>query len=126
MFYGAHFLIYTRDAEGDRAFFRDVLEFPYVDAGGGWLVFGLPPAELGVHPADGTFVQQHADHDMLGCVFYLMCKDLKTCMETLRRKGVACTAVQQAEWGFSTSLQLPSGGRIGLYQPTHASPIEKP
>ena len=123
MINGAHFLLYSEDAEADRTFFRDVLEFKGVDAGGGWLIFALPPAELGVHPSDGAFVQKHAEHDMLGCVFYLMCSDLQECMDSLRAKGVECSPVTTAEWGSATSLKLPSGGRIGLYQPTHPTAI---
>jgi hypothetical protein len=125
MITGSHFLIYSRDPDADRAFFRDVLRFGWVDAGGGWLIFALPPAELAVHPADGDFTQRHADHDMLGCVLYLMCGDLTSCIKSLQGKGVECSPIQEAEWGFSTAVKLPSGGRIGLYQPTHATAIDR-
>jgi catechol 2,3-dioxygenase-like lactoylglutathione lyase family enzyme len=116
---GAHFLLYTTDADADRAFFRDVLGFRAVDAGGGWLILGLPPAELGVHPGDGNFAQQHANHSMLGAVLYLMCDDLRATIAELGAKGVRCSEVDEAEWGRKTTITLPSGGEIGLYQPLH-------
>jgi len=116
---GAHWLIYSKDPDADRAFFRDVLGFPAVDAGGGWLIFALPPSELAVHPAETTFVQRHAEHDLLGAVLYLMCDEVGLVVKTLETRGVSCTAVAEAEWGLYTILQLPSGGKIGLYQPTH-------
>jgi catechol 2,3-dioxygenase-like lactoylglutathione lyase family enzyme len=123
MITGAHFLLYTTDADADRAFFRDALGFRAVDAGGGWLILGLPPAELGVHPGDGNFTQSHANHSMLGAVFYLMCDDLSATMAELAGKGVRCTEVEQAPWGSKTTFALPSGGEIGLYQPRHPTAI---
>jgi catechol 2,3-dioxygenase-like lactoylglutathione lyase family enzyme len=119
MINGAHILLYSRDAEADRAFFGDVLGFRSVDAGGGWLIFALPPAELALHPGDGRFVQEHAGTDLLGAVVYLMCDDVKKVVETLAAQGIACTPVEQAEWGLATSVPLPSGGAVGLYQPMH-------
>jgi hypothetical protein len=124
MIAGAHFLPYSKDPEADRAFFKTVLEFPSVDLGKGWLIFGLPPAELAVHPGDGKFVQMHAEHSMLGGLLYLMCDDLSSEIELLKSKGVACAKPVEAEWGISTSVQLPSGGEIGLYQPAHPTMIE--
>jgi hypothetical protein len=123
MITGAHFLLYSSDAEADRAFLRDVLRFPAVDAGGGWLIFGLPPAELGVHPANGPFSQTHGEHDLLGCVLYLMCDDLGSSMKALQAKGGSCTEIEEAEWGLKTTVRLPSGGEIGLYQPAHPTAI---
>jgi catechol 2,3-dioxygenase-like lactoylglutathione lyase family enzyme len=123
MIYGAHFLLYSSDPEADRAFLRDVLGFRSVDAGHGWLIFALPPAELAVHPAEGTFVQRHADHDLLGAVLYLMCDDVHAVVRDLRAKKVACSEIVVAEWGLSTTVPLPSGGRLGLYQPTHPTAI---
>ena len=116
---GAHILLYSKDADADRAFFRDILQFRAVDAGRGWLIFALPPAELTVHPDGGEFVQSHADHSMLGAVVYLMCDDLLETIGTLEAKGVSCTEVSQAPWGMKTTIRLPSGGEIGLYQPSH-------
>jgi hypothetical protein len=124
MITGAHFLIYSPDPERDRAFFRDVLQLPSVDAGGGWLIFALPPAELGVHPSDGEFVQRHADFDLLGAVLYLTCADIHTELRALEAKHVRCTPVSKAEWGLFTIVELPSGGRVGLYQPTHRTAFE--
>jgi predicted enzyme related to lactoylglutathione lyase len=124
MITGAHFLLYSDDPSADRAFFRDVLGFRAVDAGEGWLIFALPAAEMGVHPANGTFVQRHADHDLQGMLLYLMCDDLPASMAELRVRGVHCTAVQEAEWGRATTIPLPSGGAIGLYQPTHPTALD--
>jgi len=123
MITGAHFLLYSKDSDGDRAFLREVLGFRFVELGGSWLIFALPPAELAVHPATENFVQQHADHPLLGAILYLMCDDLKAFMKGLEDKGVRCSPVQEANWGSSTSFRLPSGGEIGLYQPTHATAI---
>src|SRR6185369_9721238 len=82
MIIGAHFLLYSKDPEADRAFFRDVLQFRAVDVGQGWLIFALPPAELGIHPSNGEFVQAHAEHPILGAVLYLMCDDLLAFVQT--------------------------------------------
>jgi hypothetical protein len=124
MIAGAHFLLYSKDPEADRAFLKTVVEFPWVDLGDGWLIFALPPAELAVHPGDGEFVQMHAEHPMLGGVLYLICDDLSSVVASLKSKGVACANPVEAEWGISTSIRLPSGGEIGLYQPAHATMIE--
>jgi hypothetical protein len=123
MINGVHFLLYSKNAEADRAFVRDVLGFKAVDVGGGWLIFGLPPAEMGVHPGDGQFVQQHAEHSLLGAVMYLMCDDLRATVSELRAKKVECSETFEAEWGITTTVPLPSGGRVGLYQPKHATAI---
>ena len=124
MIAGAHFLLYSKDPEADRAFFKTVLEFPSVDLGDGWLIFALPPAELAVHPGDGEFVQTPAEHPILGGLLYLMCDDLGSVIGLLGSKGVACANPVEAEWGISTSVRLPSGGEIGVYQPTHRTMIE--
>src|SRR5688500_18616931 len=99
MISGAHFLLYSPDPDRDRAFFRDVLRFKSVDAGGGWLIFRLPPAELGVHPSEGSFVQRHADHDLAGTVLYLICDDIRAAVNMLEAKHVRCTPISEAEWG---------------------------
>jgi hypothetical protein len=124
MIAGAHFLLYSKHPEADRAFFKTVLEFLSVDLGDGWLIFALPPAELAVHSGDGEFVQMHAEHSMLGGLLYLMCDDLGSVIGLLKSKGVTCANPVEAEWGISTSVRLPSGGEIGLYQPTHRTMIE--
>ncbi len=123
MITGAHFLLYSTDPEADRAFFRDVLKFRFVDDGGGWLIFALPPSEIGVHPGDGSFVQSHGDHRLAGVVLYLMCDDLHSVVQSLEAKKVTCTPPTQEEWGIQTSLRLPGGSELGLYQPTHRTAI---
>lgn len=112
MITGAHVMIASKDAGADRAFLRDVLEIPCIDSGGGWLIFRLPPSELGVHPAD-----HKADTEL-----YLVCEKLDETMARLREKGVTCGDVVIAQWGRATSVPLPSGGRLGLYEAYHARP----
>jgi len=109
---GAHVVIYSTDAEADRAFFRDVLKYPSVDAGHGWLIFALPAAEAAFHPADAN-----GRHEL-----YLMCDDVKAEIEALRAKGVQCAPVAEERWGSLTKVRLPGGGEIGLYQPKHPRP----
>ncbi len=116
MITGAHMIVYSKDAEADRAFFRDVLGFASVDAGHGWLIFALPPAEAAFHPVgEPTEADQHE--------LYLMCDDLKAEMAALAAKGVACSEVQEARWGSITRITLPGGGRLGLYQPKHPTAL---
>jgi catechol 2,3-dioxygenase-like lactoylglutathione lyase family enzyme len=123
MITGAHVLLYTTDPDADRGFFRDVLGFRSVDAGHGWLIFALPPSELAVHPGDGAFVQRHGDEAMLGAILYLMCDDVAETVRSLEAKGVKCTPLVEERWGIRTTLRLPSGGEVGLYQPTHPTAI---
>jgi hypothetical protein len=123
MITGAHFLLYSVDADADRRFLRDTFGFTAVDVGGGWLIFGLPPAELAVHPAEVNFVQSHGSFDLLGCVMYLMCDDIGQEMERLRARDVSCSPTEEADWGISTTVPLPSGGRIGLYEPRHQTAL---
>jgi hypothetical protein len=124
MIRGAHFLIYSKDPEADRVFFRDVLQLRSVDLGHNWLIFAMPPTELAVHPADDNFVQKHAEHELLGSVLYLMCDDLDETMQLLKAKNIKCSPVEKARWGAFTILRLPSGGSIGLYQPSHQTAID--
>jgi catechol 2,3-dioxygenase-like lactoylglutathione lyase family enzyme len=112
MINGAHAIIYSKDAEADRAFLKDVLGFRSVDVGGGWLIFALPPAELACHPAE-----ENNQHEI-----FLMCEDLKATMAALDAKGIQCTDVQELPWGVLTKIRLPGGGELGLYQPKHARP----
>jgi catechol 2,3-dioxygenase-like lactoylglutathione lyase family enzyme len=115
MITGVHAIIFTTDAERDRAFFHDVLEFPSVDAGGGWLIFALPPAELAAHPAE-----EGGQHEL-----YLMCDDVHATVAELKAKGVDfARAISDEGFGLETAIRLPSGGDLGLYQPKHASPLE--
>jgi hypothetical protein len=113
MISGAHIIIYSRDADADRAFIRDVLEYPHVDAGGGWLIFKLPPAEVAVHPAETP------SHEL-----YLMCDDVSATVESLAARGVACGPVSDQGWGLLTSIRLPGGGDVGLYEPRHPRATE--
>jgi catechol 2,3-dioxygenase-like lactoylglutathione lyase family enzyme len=113
MISGAHMIVYSKDAEADRAFFRDVLGFASVDAGHGWLIFAMPPAEAAFHPSDDNDVHE----------LYFMCEDLKAEMAALAEKGVRCSDVQEARWGSITKIQLPGGGKVGLYQPKHPTAI---
>ena len=87
--------------------------------GRGWLIFKLPPAEMALHPTNGGFAQRHAGHEILGAVLYLMCDDLKATLASLDSKHVKHTEVEQAPWGIKTTIELPSGGELGLYQPAH-------
>ncbi len=123
MITGAHFLLYSTDPEADRAFFRDVLEFQSIDIGGGWLIFAMPPAEAAIHPADGDSAQRHAGHDLLRAVLYLMCDNLDALIASLKARNVQCTEVERERWGIRTTIPLPSGGEIGLYQPTHPTAL---
>ncbi|MFI6150733.1 VOC family protein [Streptomyces sp. NPDC051109] len=110
MISGAHVILYSQDAEADRAFIRDVLGFPGIDAGGGWLIFKLPPSEVAVHPADGP-----PRHE-----FYLMCDDLDSQLDEFRAKGVEITRpVSEQRWGKMTAVRLPSGAELPLYEPLH-------
>jgi catechol 2,3-dioxygenase-like lactoylglutathione lyase family enzyme len=111
---GVHAIIFTRDAEGVRAFFRDVLELPSVDAGGGWLIFALPPAELAAHPAE-----EDGRHEL-----YLMCDDIRATVAELRAKGVDVSdEISDEGFGLMTSLALPGGAELALYEPRHATPL---
>lgn len=123
MITGAHVLLYSTDPEADRVFLRDVLEFPAVDAGGGWLIFALPPAEVAVHPTEGGTPIVHAEHELLGAVLYLMCDDLPEQIAVLKARQVRCTEVNEEPWGIRTTMRLPSGGQIGLYQPRHPTAL---
>jgi catechol 2,3-dioxygenase-like lactoylglutathione lyase family enzyme len=114
MIHGAHVVIYSENAEADREFFRDVLGFQSVDAGHGWLIFALPPAEVAFHPAD-----ENAGHE-----FYLMCDDLKAEMASLEKRSVRFSAVDEARWGCFTKMRLPGGGTVGLYQPKHPTALD--
>jgi catechol 2,3-dioxygenase-like lactoylglutathione lyase family enzyme len=113
MIFGAHVIIYSTDAAADRAFFRDILAYPSVDAGNDWLIFALPPAEVAVHPAD-----HGGGHEL-----YLMCDDLPGEMQRLAGQGVLCSEVEEARWGSVTMIRLPGGGAVGLYQPKHPTAL---
>src|SRR5580692_8487140 len=114
MISGAHVIVYSKNAEADRDFLRDVLGFKSVDAGHGWLIFALPPAEIAVHPAGGDAGKQE---------FYLMCDDLAAEIAALKAKGVECSQVHNERWGSVTKIRLPSGSEVGLYQPKHPTAL---
>jgi len=116
MIIGAHSILYSKHPEADRAFLRDVLALPNVDVGHGWLIFGLPPAEVAVHPAQKNNVHE----------FYLMCDDVTAFIAEMKERGVACGPVQNQGWGMLTEVKLPGGGRLGVYQPRHARPKAMP
>jgi len=112
MINGAHSIIYSTNPEADRAFLRDVLKLPNVDVGHGWLIFGLPPAEVAVHPSDKNNVHE----------FYLMCDDVEALITEMNKNNVSCTPLQNLGWGLLTQITLPGGGKLGIYQPRHARP----
>jgi glyoxalase/bleomycin resistance protein/dioxygenase superfamily protein len=122
---GAHVVLYSSDPEADRVFFRDVLGFRFVDDGGGWLIFALPPSEVAVHPLseNGPAPVMDTGHKLLAATLHLMCEDLPSLMKSLKTKNVGCTEPSKQPWGTSTTVRLPSGGSIGLYQPTHKTPL---
>ena len=123
MINGAHFLLYSKDSEADRDFLRDVLQFRSVDAGRGWLIFRLPPAEVAVHPASEDSPPD-AEGAVAGAALYLMCDDLSSTMKDLRAKNVKFSPVEEAQWGTVTTFRLPSGASIGLYQPKHPTALK--
>ena len=108
-------ILYSKDADADRAFLREVLGFSSVDAGHGWLIFALPPGEVAVHPAD-----ENNRHEL-----YFMCDDLKAEIAALKAKGVECSKVHQERWGSITNIRLPGGGQVGLYQPKHPMAVTR-
>lgn len=112
MIIGAHSIVYSMSPEADRAFLRDVLKLPNVDVGDGWLIFGLPPAEVAVHPSHKNDVHE----------FYLMCDDVEAFMASMQKANIVCGPVQNQGWGLLTQVRLPGGGHLGVYQPRHGRP----
>src|SRR5262245_50496234 len=112
MLTGAHSIIYSTNAEADRAFLRDVLGLPNVDVGHGWLIFGLPPAEVAVHPSERNNVHE----------LYFMCEDIEALVTRMKARLVECEPVKDQGWGLLTHITLPGGGKIGVYQPRHSRP----
>ena len=115
MIIGAHSILYSTNADADRAFLRDVLGFDGVDAGGGWLIFALPPGEVAVHPSEGE------EHNEL----YLMCDDIESEVARLKEQGTECDAINDQGWGRLTYIRLPSGAQLGMYEPRHPMAIRK-
>ena len=116
MIFGAHVIIYSKDADADRAFLRETLGFRHVDAGHGWLIFALPPAEVAVHPAE-----ENGRHEL-----YFLCEDLEAEIKALAKKGVRCAEVRNESWGSVTRFVLPGGGEVGLYEPRHPTAVGRP
>lgn len=112
MINGAHVIIYSKDAEADKVFFRDVLKLKHVDVGHGWLIFALPPSELAVHPAEAN-----SHHEL-----YLMTEDIHEFIKRMEQQGYSCSKAQEQPWGILTEVTLPGGGKIGVYQPKHERP----
>ena len=113
MIIGAHSIIYSTNPDSDRKFLRDVLKLPNVDVGEGWLIFGLPPAEVAVHPSDENNLHE----------FYLMCDDIHRTMAELEKKGVEFVRPPEDQgWGIVTAIRMPGGGQMGLYEPRHERP----
>ncbi len=113
MIHGAHAIIYSRQPELDRAFLRDVIGLPHVDVGDGWLIFGMPPSEVAVHPSEENDVHE----------LYFMCDNVEAFITAMNEQGVDCSRIQDLGWGRLTNVKLPSGGKIGVYQPRHARPV---
>lgn len=116
MIIGSHSIIYSKKPEADRAFLRDVLKLTSVDVGEGWLIFGLPPSEVAVHPSNKNDVHE----------FYLMCDDVEGFVAQMKEHKIACDPVQNQGWGLLTLVKLPGGGRLGVYQPRHGRPESMP
>jgi hypothetical protein len=112
MIIGAHSILYSVDPAADRAFLRDVLGLTHVDVGDGWLIFGLPPAEVAVHPSE-----RNGPHEL-----YLLCDDVSAFVTHMEKQGFACGPVLNRGWGLLTEVTLPGGGKLGVYQPRHARP----
>jgi hypothetical protein len=112
MINGAHVIIYSKDAEADKSFIKDILKFQFVDVNKGWLIFKLPPSEVAVHPSDENDLHE----------FYLMTDNLDSEIKAFKKAGVVCDSVTQQSWGRSTRMKLPGGGSLGLYEPRHARP----
>jgi len=112
MITGAHSIIYSSDPDADRDFFKNVLQFPNVDIGHGWLIFELPPAELAIHPSTENGLHE----------FYLICDNIHLFLEEMARHKIICTALENQRWGILTYVTLPGGGKLGVYEPRHARP----
>jgi catechol 2,3-dioxygenase-like lactoylglutathione lyase family enzyme len=115
MIIGAHVVLYSKDADADRAFFRDILGLKSVDAGRGWLIFALPPAEAAFHPSESN-----GPHEL-----FFMCDDLAAEMSALAKKNVAFSEIQEARWGSIVKMKLPGGGHVSLYQPKHPTALDQ-
>jgi hypothetical protein len=111
MINGAHVIVYSDKPEEDREFFLNVLKFPHINVGGDWLIFGLPPSEAAFHPGKNNV------HEL-----YLMCDDVKAFINDMKAKEISCSPIHEERWGSLTTVTLPGGGKIGVYQPKHGRP----
>jgi len=112
MITGAHSIIYSSDSKADLNFFKNILKFPNIDAGRGWLIFGLPPSEIAIHPANENGLHE----------FYLLCDDINAFVKDMAEHHVICSTIENQRWGLLTHLTLPGGGKLGVYEPRHARP----
>jgi hypothetical protein len=112
MITGAHSIIYSSDSKADMEFFKNVLKFPNVDVGNGWLIFGLPPSEVAIHPSNESGLQE----------LYLLCDDIHAFVNEMAGRHIICSSIENQRWGSVTQLTLPGGGNIGVYEPKHARP----
>ena len=112
MITGAHTILYSSDPEADKEFFKNILKFPNVDVGHGWLIFGLPPSEIAVHPANESGQLE----------FYLLCDDVHAFVEEMGAQNINCSEIRAQRWGLITQLTLPGGAKLGVYEPRHARP----
>jgi hypothetical protein len=116
MITGAHSIIYSTNPDADGAFLRDVIKLPYVDVGSGWLIFGLPPSEIAIHPSDKNDVHE----------FYLICANIDEFVDGVKKHNITCSPIKEEGWGRLIQLTLPGGGKLGVYQPRHARPKHRP
>jgi hypothetical protein len=116
MITGAHAILYSRDADADRDFLRNVLKLSHIDVGHGWLIFALPPSEVAVHPTEGE-----TSHEL-----YLLCEDINAFVKEMSARGIACSPIENPRWGLVTNVTTPGGGKLGVYQPLHPRPEQIP
>lgn len=116
MISGMHTVLYSANPDADRAFLKDVLGLTHVDAGHGWLIFGLPPSEIAVHPSETNAPAE----------LYFLCDDIEQFVARMAAENIACTPLQRQRWGLLTQLTLPGGGKMGVYQPLHPRPEASP
>jgi hypothetical protein len=125
MISGAHLLLYSPDPDADQAVLQRILGARSVPAEPGRIIMALPPSEIAMHEGPAGFVQSHAGHDLRGLVLYLMCDDIRAAVDTLQAGGTRCAEIEETEFGMKTTFMLPSGGEIGLYQPSHQTAIQR-
>jgi hypothetical protein len=111
MITGAHTILYSSDPEADRNFLQNVLHLTNVDLGHGWLIFGLPPSEIAVHPAEQPSTE-----------LFFLCENIQQFIQQMAEEKIPCDPVQNKRWGHLTYLTLPGGGKIGVYEPLHERP----